>query len=392
MWFKLKRYQGLGVSSAIFFSLMVLVSGSILGMKNSGAQTPTGYSIESYLTPKLQVQCIHEPVLPQANQPITITARVIDESLVPKIAGSIEIVIKTSTTEPVITSKNINSSSTLNFTIGPFTNLTTISYGCQAIDNSTSASSSTGMKKIVIGAFKESGAIPVLFTGNRSSNMDILFIADNKTFSSPMDPNFLIDVERAIELYNNQSILLENQNKTNFWIAQDIGQAKNNCESTPPANWDGEYLSFDAAVILHRDDSIRDCTRNDKEVSTANMAKLAKESHVLLHEIGHRPFGLADEYDSGGLYESSSPWQNVFNGEQGCITDALSTGKICRKIPYEYGLNQYFTSDGQPNDLMVDNRQFQGLDTRRIEKWFENCLSPPDTVPAPLAHCRIERE
>jgi hypothetical protein len=385
---------GLGISLANSILLILLISGAILGMKNLDAQIPAfdDYSIDSYLTSGLQVQCLHEPVLPQANQPVTVYAKVVDESLAPKVADSIEIVINSNRTEPVIPSKNINSSSTLNYTIGPFRNLTTIAYGCSVMDNSTSASSFTGMKKIVIGAFNESSrAIPVLFTGNRSSNLDILFVADNKSFSGPMDPSFLIDVQMAITLYYNQSIFLENQNKTNFWIAQDMGEARNNCESIPPGNWNIEYLSFDAAVILHRDDFIRDCTRNDKELSTANMATIAKEGYVLLHEIGHRPFGLADEYDSGGLYESSAPWQNVFNGEQACMTDALEMGKTCRKIPYEYGLNKYFTSDGQPDDIMVDNRQLKDLDNRRIEKWFENCLSPPDSIPAPPAHCTRER-
>jgi hypothetical protein len=377
--------------------IMVLMSGTILGMKNLEAQIPTAnddyFSIESYLNSRPQVQCVHEPVLPQANQSITISANVVDESLAPKVAGSIEIVINSNRTELVIPSKNINNSSSLNYTIGPFTNnLTTISYSCSATDNSTSELSFTGMKKIVIGAFNDSSrAIPVVYTGNRSSNMDILFVANNKTFSSPMDPNFLIDVQRAIALYYNQSVFLENQNKTNFWIAQDMGEARNNCESIPPANWNSAYLSFDAAVILHRDDFIRDCTRNDQELSTANIATQEKEGYVLLHEVGHRPFGLADEYDSGGFYESSAPWQNVYNSEQACTTDPLATGKTCRKIPYEYGLNKYFTSDGQPNDVMVDNGQLEDLDKRRIEKWFENCLSPPDNIPGPPAICGIER-
>ena len=397
IWLKMKyntNWPDLGVSSAIIISLILVISGTISGMKKLEAQIPgfDDYSIDSYLTSGLQVQCIHEPLLPQANRPITISAKAVDDSLAPKVADSIEIVINSNRTESVIPSKIINGSSTLNYTIGPFTSLTTISYGCTAIDNSTSALSFTGMKKIVIGAFNESSrAIPVLYTGNRSANMDILFVANNKTFSGPMDPSFLIDVQRAIVLYYNQSIFLQNQNKTNFWIAQDMGEARNNCESIPPGNWNDEYLSFDAAVILHRDDFIRDCTRNDKELSTANMATLEKEGYVLLHEIGHRPFGLADEYDSGGLYESSAPWQNVFNGGQACTTDALEMGKTCRKIPYEYGLNKYFTSDGQPDDIMVDNRQLKDLDNRRIEKWFENCLSPPDSIPAPPAHCARER-
>ncbi len=388
------KWSSLDISVAILISIIWLMLGTFLGMQNSNAQTSgAGNSTESYLDQDLQIQCIQTPVLPQPNQNITVTATVVDESLAPHVADSIEIVIDTNRTETVIPNKSINSSSRLNYTIGPFSNLTTISYGCRGIDDSTSALLFTGMKKIVIGGFNESSrAIPILFTGNRSTNMDILFIADNKTFSSPMDPNFLIDVERAIAVYHNQSILLKNQNKTNFWVAQDMGQAKNNCEPIPPTNWNSEYVSFEAAIILHREDSIRDCTLTSTQLSTANMAALAKDRYLFLHEMGHLPFGLADEYDNPGFFISSYPYQNVFNSKEECenyIQDTLDFGKVCRKIPYADNL-EYFTADTKPDDLMVDNKQFQDLDKRRIEQWFENCLAPLESIPAPPANCKAE--
>jgi hypothetical protein len=354
--------------------------------------------------PTLQVQCIQTPVFPQANQNITFTASVLDEWAAPKVADSIEIEIEIRATnsnriEPVIMSENIDSSSRLNYTIGPFANLTTISYGCRAIDNSTSTSVFSGMKNMVIGgdfnevigSFNESRAVSVPYTGNSSSHLDILFIADNKTFSGPNDPDFLIDVETAIRAYYNQSILLEHQNKTNFWIAQDMGQARSNCEIIPPVNWDSEYFSFEGAVILHRDDSIRDCTRPGTEISTANMATLAKEGYLVLHELGHRPFGLADEYDNPSVTIISHPYENIYNNKQECenVLKELLVNAECRKIPYIVGTNEFYTFDPKPNDLMVDNRQFQVLDIRRIENWFEECLTPDDNIPRPTKdHCK----
>jgi hypothetical protein len=392
---------GLGDNSVIPISVLVLISiMTILGIKDSQAQVSgTDYNTQSSLQPELQMQCPYSPVLPQADQPITVSAKVVDESLAANAADSIEIIIDTNRTEPVVPSNSITSSSRLNYTFGPFTNLTTISYGCRAIDNSTSTSLFTGMKQIVVGAFNESNkAIPILFTGNRIINMDILFIADNKSFSGPTDPNFLIDVERAIGVYYNQSILLKYQNKTNFWIAQDMGQIKNNCESIPPTNWHSEYPSYEAAVILHRDGSIRDCTMPGKGISTANMEKVTSEGYLLLHEIGHRPFGLADEYDNPGFFISSYPYQNVFNSLQDCesyiqetqASDLFALEKICRKIPYEDSL-EYFTADTKPNDLMVDNKQFQDLDKRRIQKWFEFCLAPPDSKQGHELDCEAEK-
>jgi hypothetical protein len=379
---------GLGVNSVVVISILVLISITIFGIKDSQAQvSASDYSTQSSLQPELQIQCSHLPVLPQADQPITVSAKVVDESFAANAADSIEIIIDTNRTEPVVPSNSITSSSRLNYTFGPFTNLTTISYGCHGIDNSTSTLLFSGMKQIVVGAFNESNnAIPILFTGNRITNMDILFIADNKSFSGPTDPNFLIDVERAIGVYYNQSILLKYQNKTNFWIAQDMGQIKNNCESIPPTNWYSEYPSYEAAVILHRDGSIRDCTMPGKGISTANMEMVRDEGYLLLHEIGHRPLGLADEYDNPGFFISSYPYQNVFNSLQDCesyiqetqLLDLLAPEKICRKIPYQDSL-EYFTADTKPNDLMVDNKQFQDLDNRRIQKWFEFCLAPPNS-------------
>jgi hypothetical protein len=387
-----------------------------LPTQDSEAEIPAAPTGSTESKPTLQVQCIQTPVFPQANQSITVTARVVDEWTAPKVADSIEIeirVMNSNRTEPVITSGNVNSSSRFNYTIGPFANLTTISYGCRGIDNSTSASVFSGWKTIVIGdfnevigSFNESRAVPVPSTGDSNSNLDILFIADNKAFSSPTDPDFLIDVETAIWAYYNQSILLKHQNKTNFWIAQDMAQAKG-CDSIPPINWDSEYFSFEYAVILHRDDSLRDCTEPGTELSTANMATVAQEGYIVLHELGHRPFGLADEYDNGNpsAYINSYPYQNVFSTEQECDNVRINLPaeeRICRKIPYgtvtqnvtsnATSTNEYFTTDTKPNDLMVDYKQFQELDVRRVEKWFEGCLTPHDNEPPPEVRCKSGAE
>jgi hypothetical protein len=387
-------WPSLSSSSAISLVITVLISTPLFIIKDSQAQiSAPDYGTDSSLQSELQMQCIHTPVFPQANQPITVIAKVVNELGAPNVVDSIEIVIDNNGTESIIPNKSIKSSSRLNYTIGPFSSLTTISYGCHGTDNSTSTSLFTGMKKIVIGGFNETNnVLPVLFTGNRSTNLDMLFIADNKSFTSSTDPNFLTDVESAIALYYNQSILLKNQNKTNFWIAQDMGQVKDNCEPMPPTNWNSEYVSFEAAVILHRDDSIRDCTMPSTQLSTANMATVEQEGYLILHEIAHQTFGEADEYDNPGFFISSYPYQNVFNTLQECeiyIQETLAFDKVCRKIPYRDSL-EYFTADTKLNDVMVDNKEFQDLDERRIEKWFEGCLIPPDNIPEPPAHCEAE--
>lgn len=350
-------------------------------------------------TTNLQMQCAHTPILPERAQAITITARIVDgESLAPKVAEMIEIKISTNETGVAIPNNIVNNQSTLNYTVGPFMNLTAISYSCHGLDDNRSEIATSENRTLVIGEFVENRATPVLYTGSRIANLDILFIADNMTFSTYKDPNFLTDVQRAIQAYHNQSILLENQDKTNFWIAQDMGQAKDGCESLPPANWNEEYFSFDAAVILHREDSIQDCTMAGKELSTANMATVVEEGYLILHEIAHRPFGLADEYDNPSTPIISHPYQNIFNTLEECervkneILAELLLDRSCRKIPFVIDGTEYYTFDTKPDDLMVDNKQFQILDLRRIEKWFEECLTPLDNIPPPKDHCRSGAE
>ena len=378
------KWPNLGIFSPVsLFIMLSLLSSVALVIKDSRAQTSLSFD---ELDTKPKLQCFHTPILPQPNETITITARALNGSLAPKIVN--EIMINTSNTEPAIIHNNSNFTSR----IGPFANLTTISYGCSAIDNSSSSSVTfTGTKKITVGSsFNGSSAIPVILTGDRNSNIssevnnniDILFIADNKSFSSPRDPGFLNDVEKAIQIYYNQSLFLENQNRTNFWIAQDMGQvgvaADGTCTIMRPTNWDFKYQSFDAAVILHRNKQIRDCTLNDSEVSTASVESASGLGHVFLHEISHRPFGLADEYDYYGMYDSSSPGRNVYDNKTDCENE---TGKECREILYQGNIT-YFTSDPKLDDMMVNNKQFHDLDGERIGMWFNKCLTPYDDVPS----------
>jgi hypothetical protein len=310
------------------------------------------------------VQCSNSPLWPQAEQNVDITANALDGTAQTKLAVDLmEIFVNDNMTVPVAT---ISNNSTLNYTFRVSTDSPIMSYSCRVVDNGTTVFS--GWKIVRI----ETRAIPIIYSGEPNSSLDILFIADKDTYFGPTDPNFLFDVEKAIQMYYNETIFLKNQDKINFWVAQDVGDARGECTVEPPSNWDSDYTFAEVGIILHGDNSIRDCAlAGAEQLFTTNMRVLGRANITLLHETGHLPFGLADEYEGDGGYFITNPFPNIFASDSLCKEDELGKERECRKIG-NIG-REFFTSDTIPEDLMADNLKIQMLDERRIQ-WLFDCL------------------
>jgi hypothetical protein len=324
--------------------------------------------------PNLGVQCIHDPTLPQGAENVTISATAVNSTVDAVLVDSIEIFLNNNMTLPVATAKDVSS---LNYTLKPSLDSPLLSYSCRILDNNTTVFS--GWKIVRI----ETIALPIIFTTDTNKALDILLIADNNSYSSPTDPRFLSDVQKAIEAYYNRTDFLKNQDMINFWVAQDMGEARAECDIGPPSNWDSAYAFADVGVILHGDSSIRDCALlGSEELFTTNMELTGTENITLLHETGHRPFGLADEYDGDGAYFVNDQLPNIFRSGELCKQDDSAKGRECRKIASAEG-ELFFTSDISPDDLMADNLKLQPLDQRRIQWWFDchrnynNCNASP---------------
>jgi hypothetical protein len=314
--------------------------------------------------PNLTVECSNSPLSPQAEQKVNIIASALSGTAQAELSvDSIEIFLNNNMTIPVATVRN---NSTLDYTFGAPTDSPLITYSCRAVDDGISVFS--GWKTMRV----ETRAVPIGYNNKTNISLDILYVADKDSYSGSADPNFLADVEKANQILNNETIFSINKGKINFWIAQDVGDAKGECIVESPANWDSAYSFAEVGIVLHRDDSIRDCALlGSEELFTANMAVPARANITLLHEIGHRPFGLADEYEGEGGYFITNPFPNIFALEQLCREDELSRERECRTIA---GIErEYFTSDTVPEDLMADNLKMQMLDERRIQWWFD-CL------------------
>jgi hypothetical protein len=143
---------------------------------------------------------------------------------------------------------------------------------------------------------------------------------------------------------------------------------------TVPDDFDTDYSWRDSAAILHTD-TLRDCANLGLRLFSSEPGSLA----TVLHETGHSPFGLADEYCCDGGYFETGPNPNMWETLEDCQADALALGRTaadCRTVidarpePDE----DWFVSDPEPDDLMnSDRRPPRAADTRRMNWFFDNC-------------------
>jgi hypothetical protein len=325
--------------------------------------------------PGLRVSCTHTPVWPQATDAITINATALDGSLVKKpLTDSIEIwVDRSGITAPA----KVGSGTELLHAIGPFPASQTFAYGCLVRDGGVSVFS--GWKVVNVGLPLEGRAIPIVFTGSQSTSADIVFIPNTASYTGAADARFLSDLDQIIKAYLAEDIYNINQDKINFWIAQDAGTANVVPPHTGPANWNTAYTFADAGAIVHRGSIPRDFASGD--FFSGDVTRIDPDGkggtvlwRVFLHETGHRPFGLADEYCCDGGYFQSSPAPNLYAENVDCTGDVPIPGSSCRTFTDTHpAANDWFTSDTSNKDLMVDNLAAQNLDIRRFNWMFGEC-------------------
>ncbi|HEX6899379.1 MAG TPA: hypothetical protein VF789_06680 [Thermoanaerobaculia bacterium] len=353
------------------------VSGEVSGVCDVTLESPSFESLEFSIrveepasAPGLNVRCIHDPIWPQPGDTVRITADSLDGNLGQRLADRVEIWVDNQT-NPSVNAPGFNSA----FTAGPYTG-EKLTYGCRIVDDGLVAW--TGWRTVAVGTSPLTedygGRIPILYTGPRSSRLDMVFYADRDSYTSSNDPQFLTDVRNAIvNSYYTEDVFLVNQDRMNYWLAEDTGRADTGCEiEAPRKSWE------DAGIILHTD-NLRDCAKNGVFSSEPNSFR------TILHETGHRPFGLADEYCCDGGYFQTNPFPDLYSPVAPifslvtCAEDAVNVGRTeadCRSfvedVPWWFD-NTWFTSDPASDDLMVDRGRRRALDNRRIFWLFDVC-------------------
>lgn len=339
--------------------------------------------VEPASSPGLRVRCIHGPIWPQPGESVTITLESLDGTYAPRLADTVEIWFNDTTT-PAAT---LNGATSLSYTSGPVSG-TQLSYACRIRDDGGSLVAFTGWRTVGIGP-QTGSAAPVLITGPTASRIDIVFIGDEDDYSSSSDPDLLVDVRSVIlNAYyaknpNNPGasfaasaydVFLANHDKFNFWIAAELGDAEDagsGCDHEAP------NVSFaDSGALLHQD-NFRDCAPGGQRLFSSEPVSLG----TVLHETGHRPFGLADEYCCDGGYFQTDANPNLYEEPEDCSSDAPAlgrTGADCRE--FEETIDWWFdpdwsVSEPSSNDLMNDRGAPQAADLRRINAILVSCQS-----------------
>lgn len=380
------------------------ICGQVLGSRGrSSDRARIGFKIdvtEPASAAGLNVRCWHSPIWPQINDPVTITVEALNGALAPQTVDAIEVWVDTtpdSAGNPSAPTTSTPAASSATTTVGPFPPGSQFAYGCRVLNDGLVAW--TGWRRTAAGPFTAARAVPVIHTGPRDSRLDFVLIADQDDFPGATSPAFLGAVEavirdafyqRATTFSTNQDLFLRHQDQFNFWIAQDRGDANayvDDCEHDLPAGWDEDYAFADAGPILHLD-SFRDCAPFDDRVYSTEptfggVPGAATDWMTILHETGHTPFGMADEYGRDGGYWEADAHPNLFEGGTDCRRNAERFGgdlPNCRRfgvvetVFFTYR-DFWHTSDRKNDDLMQDtgNHTPRPLDLRRIEYVLDLC-------------------
>jgi len=340
------------------------------------------------------IRCMHSPVWPKHGEDVTITAEALDGSLNPVSAQSLGAYFEGQIGIPT------NNVSTVTRTI-PYYELTsanTLMYQCEMTNNG--ATIGTGWREVQIGGLDPvlhlsslfqpptnlNRAVPILNTGPKGASIDVVFIADSSTYAQGAnDPTFQSDVYEAIRTgYYSEAIFLEWQQYLNFWIALDTGtfNGPGQCDYTIPIGdnflqpvWYTLYAWADTGAMLHHQTG--GCAYRSSRILASIVAP---NYRTLLHESGHSPFGLSDEYANGDTsYFVPNPYPNIYRTEEACIEDAPNllpwdptrVGTDCRSFIGRPG--QTWWKSEPEIDLMNHNQTINGADLRRMDYIFDRC-------------------
>lgn len=340
------------------------------------------YDAPTPSAPDTNVSCLHEPIWAQPGEEVTISATALDSALEPKEVDSIEFWIE-DTDAPAETFSDATSASASFTPQGD-----EFSYGCRVIDGSDEVF--TGWRTSEIG-FPEAGEplAAVLYTGPSTGRIDFAFFADEDDYTgsgSPPtfgdNPDFIADVGDLVrDAYYKDLFYLQAQNRVNFWIGIDGGDAEEydavllECPLVAP-----EAPLADARVVVHLDE-FRDCASARRFSVEAPRVPAARDPLLtVLHESGHRPFGLADEYCCDGGYFELPELPNLYREEQTCEDDAPNLGRPaanCRDFTSDRDDSVWHLSDPTGDDLMEGSgdQTPQGSDLRRMNWLLEKCTT-----------------
>lgn len=347
------------------------------------------------------VRCLHSPLWPKPGDDVTITVEALDPAL--NVGDTVTDDSNNPNPPPALVNRAVTAdrleiwvndkgapdqvattTTSTTYTINDI-NAGDLVYSCKVATGDEE--SFTGWRRTRVGAPAQGEAVPVVLTGGRANRVDVVLVPDGDDFTGAGDAAFQTAMESLIKgSYYGEGFFLARQQGFNFWLANTTGDAERvpdptpadpantRCVLTAPANWGDEYAWADTGALMHAN-VFRDCASNG--LFSAEPASLG----TTLHETGHAPFGLPDEYcgPCDGGYWENTPNATMWDTLAECQTDAPSLGRVasdCRQITDVDPPNgTFWTSEPDITDLMNSDRHPpQAGDIRRIDWYFTECL------------------
>lgn len=327
-------------------------------------------------SPGLLVRCLQDPLLPRPGDAVTIDMEVLDGAGGPKVASDLQILVNNTIMQRVTAQSQTAYAFTAN---GPHFVLQ-----CRArntVGANPDAEMADTRSRLVRVGFPAERWSPVGVAASAARAIDVVVLVDRDFappagltgLSLPEEPAVLAEIRQALwTSFMNNPYVLANQHRFNFWLGRSTADFQGTATTCilvqPPEDWD-QYAFADVGWIAHRDAAMqRDCAAP----SLRAFGGATNDAAAAVHETGHVPFGLADEYCCDGGYFQAPMLPNVYNGIQACTNDLPTDGTaaVCRNIT-----GMVFTSDPLP-DLMTDDRMtFNRLDRRRADWLLDRCAN-----------------
>jgi len=170
--------------------------------------------------------------------------------------------------------------------------------------------------------------IPIIMNGNEDDKVDIVFVPDNDYGGNTA--LFLTDVMTLIESgYFAADEFYEDRCKFNFYYYPHDGDYVPICKAwTLPAGYSTACSFAESAVIVF--------TGGGRACSSDIFSTSSTGTRTIVHETGHKIFGLRDEYCCDGGYDpvpTVNP--NIYHSQDACIDGSSDPGTCDNFCPEE---------------------------------------------------------
>ena len=372
----------------------VRVSGISNGMPTSPASIC--HPIELFNAGPASLFTQHWPFLPEPGKTVELTARSVDSTGAPRIVGRLDVfgtvqsVPGATPATPTAPLRSCTMASSCTASISLPTGSSFVSWRTTAADRAGNIADSgwRGQRVTPTTVLAQSTnlAMPVdvALTGPFMANardgarsLDLVFaVSTDFDWNKPADRD---SIGTALDRFMTRLWGIEGNGApapTTFLARPDLVRVYVTTERRPvswdpAANlcvWSAPTIPWaDSTGLLHK----TNC-RDNADLATRSFSAMLFARDVIMHELHHSLFGLADEYPSGtGGYFESQPFANVFNLLSDCVAVVGREAGGCGAITERDIVTQmptgrtFFRLDASLPDVMVGNGTQRFGDIRR---------------------------